>query len=308
MVLNLNKEIKLVESNESIKEKLMIISLYNEFHNAILSSNDEFLESHYISLMEETFESVVNSLKTSEKKNITAKQFMKFYFKSLKNDPLSGLSQPCKTIKIFEDNLDLFIKSSEYVNAIDKFDTISFAGKVDIMSQFRDYLNDVFLNLVDLYGEEKSEDLRQSILIELSNKVEDFIKDSIDKGYTETIITKFTKPAMKIITKDYLMNQLKNNDTTLIDLQDEKTKKLLSNFKELEKKIFAMGMIYKISGYNSADKKEIRSDDISEVLGISKLRFKAAAFLAGIKTIKMIRKSQNGFVLDSDVPEAGRRI
>lgn len=39
--------------------------------------------------------------------------------------------------KNFEDNLSLIIASSEYVKIIEKFNTISLDGQVEIMIQFR---------------------------------------------------------------------------------------------------------------------------------------------------------------------------
>lgn len=295
MIKNFKKELELINSNNCINEKLMIFSLYNEFYNDILSHADDYFIQHYAPFMEKTFELVVAGLNLQGNISVNAEQFMKIYFQMLKKGRLSNFPQVKGIIKTFEDELNSFIETSEYVNVIEEFNSISLDTKVDIMVQFREYINNMFLTTIELYGEENSKELRHSILDMLSIKLEEYLKDSLGKGYNEKDIINNLKPTMMVITKDYLMNQLRNGDTSLIDFQDEGTKQFFGGFKEIEQKMWLIGAVYAIAGYDRHDKSKDneKMKEICELLGISKLKYIKIVLSMGIRSIKMMKKSMN---------------
>ena len=65
---------------------------------------------------------------------------MRVYFLILKKSRLSSMPQAKEIIKTFENELNSFIEASEYVNVIEKFNSISLDTKVNIMAQFREYV------------------------------------------------------------------------------------------------------------------------------------------------------------------------
>ena len=304
MIKNFKKELELINSNNCINEKLMIFSLYNEFYNDILGHADDYFIQHYAPFMEKTFELVVAGLNLQDNISVSAEQFMRVYFQMLKKSRLSSMPQAKGIIKTFENELNSFIEASEYVNVIEKFNSISLDTKVNIMAQFREYINNMFLTTIDLYGEKNSKGLRHSILDMLSIKLEEYLKDSLEKGYNENDITSNLKPTMMVITKDYLMDKLRNGDTSLIDFEDEAAKQFFDSFKEIEQKIWLMGLIYGIADYDkSKDNEKIK--EMCELLGISKLKYTKIALSMGIRSIKMMKKATNEIdteTFDGDLP------
>ena len=304
MIKNFKKELELINSNNCINEKLMIFSLYNEFYNDILGHADDYFIQHYAPFMEKTFELVVAGLNLQDNISVSVEQFMRVYFQMLKKSRLSSMPQAKGIIKTFENELNSFIEASEYVNVIEKFNSISLDTKVNIMAQFREYINNMFLTTIDLYGEKNSKGLRHSILDMLSIKLEEYLKDSLEKGYNENDITSNLKPTMMVITKDYLMDKLRNRDTSLIDFEDEAAKQFFDSFKEVEQKIWLMGLIYGIADYDkSKDNEKIK--EMCELLGISKLKYTKIALSMGIRSIKMMKKAMNEIdteTFDGDLP------
>lgn len=304
MIKNFKKELELINSNNCINEKLMIFSLYNEFYNDILGHADDYFIQHYAPFIEKTFELVVAGLNLQDNISVSAEQFMRVYFQMLKKSRLSSMPQAKGIIKTFENELNSFIEASEYVNVIEKFNSISLDTKVNIMAQFREYINNMFLTTIDLYGEKNSKGLRHSILDMLSIKLEEYLKDSLEKGYNENDITSNLKPTMMVITKDYLMDKLRNGDTSLIDFEDEAAKQFFDSFKEIEQKIWLMGLIYGIADYDkSKDNEKIK--EMCELLGISKLKYTKIALSIGIRSIKMMKKAMNEIdteTFDGDLP------
>ena len=303
MILNLKEETKLIDSSDVFKEKLMTIALYNEFYNGSLNNADDFLKDQYGAFMKKTFELVATGLIMQDKNNINAKQFMKPYLRLLKKHPFSDMSQPKNMINLFEKKLDAFIESCEYVNRIDKFNNISLSGKVNIMSQFREYLNETFLKVYDIYCEEKSEEIRQNILDVLSIKIEEYLNHCSKFGYSEKEMADNIKPAMVIATKNYFINLLKNNNYSIDEINED-----INEFKGLERKIMTMGAIYHIAGYSDdIAPKDAKTKEMCEVFGVSRLKLKSAAFSMGIRYLKIAKKEMNHEIKNSDTPTKRRK-
>ena len=254
MINNFRKQLELINSNNCINEKLMILSLYNELYNNILSHEDDDCIHYYAAFMEKTFELVVSVTNLQDNISVNAEQFMRTYLQMLKINRLFSLPPAKGIIKTFEDELNLFIETSEYVNVIEKFNSITLDTKVNIMANFREYINNMSLATINIYGEEKSEELRQNILDMLSIKLEEYLKDSLEKGYNENDITNNLKPTMMVNTKDYLMDKLRNGNTSLIGSQDEDLNNDLNYNQKIELKMWLMGAIYYIAGYDKNDK------------------------------------------------------
>ena len=307
MIKKFEKEVELISSNNSINEKLIIFSLYNEFYNDILSLTDEEFSNHYLLFIEKTFELVISSLNLKENINISAKQFMNIYFQTLKKSKLSSMPQVNKIIKKYEDNINSFINDSEYVKVIDKFNTIPFNIKVNIMVQFREYINDVYNNIINLYGNENSKELRQNILEMLTIKLDDYLSENTEKYHNDDNIICNLKTSMMAFTKNYLITKIENNNISLMDFEDEETKQFFSTFNEVEKKIWLMGAIYNIAGYERNDKSSNheRIKEICDLLGISRLKYTKSALSMGIHSIKMMKESMNEInkeEVDRDLP------
>lgn len=290
MIKNFRKELDLVSSNNQISEKLMIFSLYNEFYNNIMGHSDDSLIQYYSSFMEKTFELIVAGLNLQENTSVNAKQFMKVYFKTLK----STMPFAKDIIMTFERKLNSLIDANGYVNVIEKFDSIPLDTKVNIMVHFREYINSMYVTTIDLCGEENSKELRHNILEMLSTKLEEYLKDSLNKGIDSVSIIDNLKDILVAYTKEYLMNKLKNDEFGLNVFQDETTKHFFASFNEIEQKIWLMGMVYAIAGYDKNDKsrENEKIEEMCKFLGISKFKYTKIAISMGISSIKVMNEME----------------
>lgn len=296
----LENEFKLVSSTDCVDEKLMILALYNEFYNTIINYFDDYsIIQYYQLLMEKTFELVVTNLDLHNDK-ISAEKFMKIYFQVLKKNRFFNVESIKMIIKEFDDNLNLFIETSEYVNVIDKFNIIPLDTKVNIMTQFREYINNMYIAIIELYGEENSKELRHKILNMLSIELNKYLESNVRQGYSNAFVTNKLKPTMMVNTKDYLITQLKNDSSFFEKFQDKRIHRFFDNFKEDEKKVLLMGIVYNISGYDKDDKlmKDKIIGEICESLGISKSAYMKIAASIGIVSLNEINKN---IQIDGDI-------
>lgn len=295
MIKNFKSELDLVNSNKNISEKLMIFSLYNEFYNDVLGSAGDYFIKKYEPFMKKTFELVVASLNSQENVNVNAEQFMRAYFKMLKKSRLSSMPQVKGIIITFEKELNDFIDASEYANVIEQFESIPLVAKVNIMIHFREYINNMYLTTIELYGEKNSKELRHNILDMLSIRLGEYLKDGLNQGVDSTNLTDNLKPVMMTSTKDYLMNKLKNGEFGFEDIQDEDVKEFFANFNETEQKIWLIGAIYAIAGYDKNDKSKEKEkiEEICKLLGISKFKYTKIAISMGIRFLKVMNKAMN---------------
>lgn len=285
MIKNFRKELKLVSNNSNISEKLMIISLYNEFFNYIMRDLGESFIQYYSSFMEKTFESVIVELNLQEDISVNAKQFMKIYFKMLKpNMPFARY-----IIMTFERKLNSLIDASGYVNVIEKFDSIPLDTQINIMAHFREYINSMYHTTIELCGEENSRELRHNILEMLSVKLEKYLKDSLNKGIDSVNLIDNLKTTLAVYTKDYLMNKLKTDEFGLKIFQDETVKHFFASFNEIEQKIWLMGLIYAIADKNDKLKEKEKLREICKLLEISKLRYIRTVFSMALHLLKAMK-------------------
>ena len=293
MIKNIKNEIELISSNNRISEKLMIFSLYNEFYNSILSSTDDYFIEHYAPFMEKTFELVSVSMNLQENVNLNAEQFMRVYFQLLKKSKLSTMPPTKSMIEHFENELNSYIDRMEYVKVIEQFDSIPLNFKVDIMTQFREFINNMFRTTIELYDEESSKQLRHNILDMLSNKLGQYLNDSLNQDDNIAKLSSNLKPMMMTSTKEYLIEKLRNGEFSFDGIKEQEVRDFFASFNELEQKIWLMGAIYGIAGYDKSDKAK-ENEKISEMcklLGISKLKYTTTAMSMAFHSIRVIKKA-----------------
>lgn len=295
MIKDFKRELKLFDLNDNINERLMVIALYNEFYNDVLSQTEEEFIENTAQFMDKAFDVVIASLTLQDNKSINAAHFMKVYFQFLKRNILPGMSKVKGIIKIHESSLNSFIEESDYVNVIEKYSSIPFDKKVSIMVQFREYINNMFLAITNMYGEENGKELRNRLYDMLSIKLDEYLKDSLDKGLNLDDIANNLNPTLVVTTKNYLMNQLRNGNDSLTNFIDVYFEEYLSNYNEIEQKIWVFAVIYYIAGYDKNDRSKNyeKAKEISEFLGISKMKYLKTEISMGIKFIKLMKKAMN---------------
>ncbi len=307
MIKNFKKEIDLISTSENINDKLMILSLYNEFYNAVLGSVDDNFIRHYAPFMEKTFELAVASVNLAEKGNITAEQFMRVYFEPLKKSMCSNMPQVKDIIASFETRLNDYIDRMGYVGIIDQFESISLSSKVSIMTQFREYINHVFCTTLKLFDEKRTKELRHNILDMLSNKLGEYLKGSLAQDLYPYNLFDNLKPIIMISTKEYLMDKLASGEFGFEDIQDEIAREFFAKFNEQEQKIWLINAIYVIAGYDKNDEsqEEQRIGEICQLLGISKFEYTNIALSMVVSSLNILPEI-NSETIGDDSPNQGR--
>lgn len=293
MIKNFKEEIDLISKNDKITDKTLIIEAYTNFYNSTLgflpADNPNTIE-YYEAVLKNTFKMVVSLISLQEKASYDAKQFMTIYFKILE----SSIPFAKDIIMIFEREMNSLTAANEYANVIDKFASIPLDIKLSIMAHFREYINSMSLMTINLCGEEDSQELRHDILEMLSVKLEEYLKDGLNKGIDFANLIDNLKAKLTVYTKDYLMNKLKNGEFGIKDFQDETVKNFLVSCNENEQKIWLMGMVYAIAGYDKNDKsqEEEKVREICKLLGISKLRYIVTTISMAIHVLKAMKSEE----------------
>ena len=281
------KELELINSNKRISERLMIIGLYNEFYNEIVNNTEDNFIKHYASFMEKTFEIAAIGLEKNEKLSVNAKQFMEIFFEILKKNRLSNMSPAYEIIEKYEKEIKASSDKFEYVNIIDKTDSISIDEKINIMLEFKEFIDNMNEKANFTFGKKNTKDLREKLLHLQIDKLKEFLKENNTIKNNDNL-----KEVMMTSTKEYLIKRLINPEDGLKDIQDNNMNEFLSKFNETEKKLWLIGIIYGISGYDRNDKKNEEKiiEEICQTLGITKMRYKALGLKMEIKYYNIMKK------------------
>ena len=195
--------------------------------------------------------------------------------------------------------LDDFV-CCEYTNIIEKFESISSESMNRLMSQFNEFKNRIDALIIGLFGINASVELRNGILNMLLDKFDEHLEKSLKQNVSmEELITNF-RPILMMSTKKYLLEKMKNNEFAFETIDSEISRVYLSNFSEIEQKIFLISSIYGISGYDSKDKSTqiAVSEETCRMLSISKLKYlktsalMTAHFIKAMKQLSEIESSE----------------
>ena len=280
-------QLDLICDNDKINDKLMIVSLYNEFYNSILGSASDFFIRQYKPLMEKTFEFVVATISLQKDIEINANQFMNLYFKFLKISKLSNVNPAKEIIEYFEHDVNSLTDSMKYVTTIDQLDFLSFSSKVDLMVQFREFINHMMFEITKFYEEENGQKIGYDVFDILTNKLEQQLNPKANSISFELDV----KPEMMISTKDYFIEKLKNGEFIENGIKEE-VKDFLFHFNELEQKILCMGTIYEIAGYDKNSKTAEKKEEICALLGIPKSEYTRIMISIAFHYIKYIKENK----------------
>lgn len=289
MLQNYEQEIKALESNTSLDNKLMIISLYNEFFNYLIAEMSYYYHDRFEKLMHETFIQIVSS---NEVTNVD--DFCKRFLSIINNNKLSEIGNVRKIINDFSNTLEDYVEGMDYVETIDSFHKISFPDKVKLLVLFRNQINSVLLVLQQTFGRE-SEEIRiiaNGLIDFLINDTDDYLAlcDFYDFPIDDTI--KSYSDALKSGTKMMLFKKFSNGEFSFALMQNDDLRNYFESFKPLEQNILLLGMIYGISGYTNEECDNERQKEICELLGISKIKYQLILTKLSIRKVALIRKNE----------------
>ena len=285
MSKNFEKEINLVEKNELFKDKLMAISIINEFYNSIFKKDLENLDS-YEDKMFNAFQFVCYACDSIPNFDWNIDMFMTAYFMLLeKNETVLN-----DKIDLFKNNLKSITNSLTYVGVIDKYD-MSFNDKVNVMSIFSGYLNKVYKNIVSTIDSENGKKIRKDLYGVLLQDLDKYLEFALNKD--EFNVVDNLEDFMTKTCSNYMIYQLNNGellDDKFMMIEDPL---LYDSFNESEKKLFVCSKIYDIADNDELnDLKTLdKCCELGRMIGFSKVKSTISYASIYYKFVKYIKNA-----------------
>ncbi len=290
MIKSFKEELRLIRYNKRFYEKPMIIAIYNEFYNDILESLDKTSGENFARVMEKAFEVTVEHFNSNNNINVNAERFMRMYFKILKSAKISKTQPICQIVYNFENQLHNYKETMKFVEVVDKFDEISLDTKVDIILQFREYVNSVLNTIIGLFGFDSTIQLRTSLLKTITIKFGEYLNNCRMKKVAPYKITEGVKAEMMEVAKNRLILMLNKGEFNFQMISETSFYEFFNGFNNLEQNIWLLNFIYEIAGYNKSvkvlDSKKI--NEICRLLGISKIRYSLTNISMGLKSLSAL--------------------
>lgn len=258
-------------ANKKIKDKAMIMALYNELYNYILVEADsECIKQCFSS----TFELTMASINLQEKE-VNVKTFMKLFLDLLKISNIAKIPTLSEIILHFEKEMSTIMDSLSYVCIISEQEKLSLDKQLDIILEFKKYMAELQTGILMLFKLETTPELIEEIIELASNIINNFFATSLNAITDEDNVWPNLKEELKDGIKNYLVNKLLNLECIEVLFQDNTTRTFLETLNKQEQQIWLMGLIYAISGYNAYDKNndEKKFNELCFLLGISSKKY-----------------------------------
>ena len=291
---NLTKEIKLIESIQQMDEKLMILALYNEFYNQVISFKNERITDYEIEFIETTFELACSMINLQKDAQISAKDFIKLFVHLLYKNPNIKNSVLSEVIRDFENKLDDLISNSFYVNSVNIFDEFSLEEKTRIITEFRSYLNKVFSKTIQYFEEDSSKDFREKVYGILVVRMEDYLKNSLRRKEKFDSIINNLNPALVLVVKNYLITKFRNGELRymLLNNDTDDFQNFINFFNEMSDVHQIMVLFFVIYDISDFKDKKGQKREIQEYLKSTRFKYTKEAFSLVFACLKEVNNKQ----------------
>ena len=272
MIKNFEYEANILQNN-LIDEKLMILTLYNEFYKAMLESpkvDDKFIIK-YESFLQNVFRITYNYSLCKDNNINTAEKFMQHYLMLLQHNKTFYNGVGPEYIEYFKIKMSNYIESMPHVKIIDNFNDLSMSLRIILKSEFATFFRMIYGELIQLFITEKIEILKSELLEMLCQATNQYLIENSSKVYLDEF-----KSTLNQHTKDYLINMVLYGDFQVYYLDDGDVRNIFNYLSAEEQKILSLVKMYRICGYkeNNKETEKYMVDEICNLLDISKTRFK----------------------------------
>ena len=264
MIKETDYVVDLLNDTKNVEEKLMFLSLYNEFYNMYFKTFSPTMLNCYEGKFEEAIDETLRILsfypynqKTYNSISLMD-EFIGYFGYKVKNDifGLKGVAEDSYKEKIRE-----LAATKKHINIIDGYD-MSLEEKANIALTVDEYVRYVKGACSDIYYKDFADSLSDSIYDNICKKLPEFIEENKDLHDME-LYTKLYK-YLQYDTKDYLIEKYKNKEIDFLsEINDYTSDKILPKYKESDKAMASAYAIFAISGISSnnpKDKKQIRKE------------------------------------------------
>ena len=188
MSLNFKKEVNLIESNDKISDKIMILNLMDDFYQEVKDQLGNSKIEEYDKFELAVFDITANELNLPENFRITPDYFMKTFFFQHKCSYNYSTPEILKIIEKYEVNLNNFISSYGFTREIDRCYFYDLYSKFRIVKAVKKYLNRVIYKVRNTYSKEESvniiKDIRNIISIKIGDYLEECFEHNVVFDYT----------------------------------------------------------------------------------------------------------------------------
>lgn len=291
---NFRKELRLFNDNKRINEKLMILAIYNEFYSDVMEAVGDNAKEEYTFVIEKAFDLVVKKISNSKVRNVSAEKFMKMFFSAIKNHRLFNTPTISPVINNIESQLSNAKSVLSFAQTIDQFEEIPLDSKLDIMLEFREYVNGLSNTLNGLFGDSDAT-LAPNVVYVLIDHLGKYLNYCKKNKIAPSKIGRRIEPIMKKITKKYLMFRLDKDRFNAPYSPDSKEFEIFDSLSDLEQKIWLLELIYKIVDYHDNSDKifDKKALEICKFLDISKFRYVLTTLSMGLRSLNILTQAKN---------------
>lgn len=283
---NLEKESTTIYLTDNLnkKDRLMTFALYHSFYNYIAYSlEDSILANNVHRILKESLTEYCNNIQNEEESN--PKKFIIGYLYLLKNTMLDDYSY------CFLAELDSIIEELKWVNDIDK-KILSFDTKTKIVMILNNIITNTNYSLEGMVGEPKVENIKK----QYKKRIINYTKNEEIENYSlDDFIT-----SLKVLTKDFVKDKIKNNEISINTFVDEELIDLYDYFTKDEQTVLTFTLIHIVSDIPvEVLSQEKLLKELSEDLGKSKIKTKITIYKFMKKWAKYINKINQEAINDA---------
>lgn len=249
------KEVLFLERNKFIKDKLMILSVYLEYQN-LFTNIPKDLSDRYKEETQHEFTSLVDKIRLEEKE-VNAEEFLREYFKSIKNNPKFSLEPISLMTKIFASVIYNLDKEYKDVKLIDDFDYISLPDKLDLLETYRATTFLTTERVRELYGSNKTSGLLNRYNDTALEYLDDYLSYNMYDHDEMDINAAALRNYITEGSKKFFMSELNNNRFEFEDIEEPESRRAFDELSEPTKKYWLVDMVYYVSDYQIDHPKKI---------------------------------------------------
>ena len=291
MIKETDKVVSLLNDKNNVEDKLMFLSLYNEFYNMLF--NGKYGDSSY-DYYERKFDAatdrLIKSFKNEKTYNDTSlmDEIIRYFAYAV-----DGAIYEFKIgeVKKYKKDIEEIKDTKKHISIIDEYD-ISLNDKANIALTVDEYARFSKNACLDIYNEEFANSLSESIYENICDKLPEFIEDNKDLHDME-LYNKLNR-YLKYTTKDYLAEKYLNNEIDFLsEINDFSNENIMPKYKETDRAIASSFIIFATAGFDNKNRnetKEIRKE-IAELANTSTFGAMKYAYKTAGKTGKTLIKT-----------------
>ena len=264
MIKDVKKEVRLLSETDRVEDKLMLLSLYNEFYNYIGTKLSAGSIDFFDTQCEGSFDTTISSLRfyPFKEKTYDAVAFMKMFNETLEYNLNKTLMVGSISTTFYSDQFEDICSSKPHIAIIDAREDLSLEEKANIALTCDEFVRSTTQNCLSMYTEEFTETIMDGITANMCEKLPEFIDSN--KGLNDVELYQKLDKYLKYSSKDYLAEKYRSKEIDFTSELNEFAKSaLLPKITDSNRDVAGAFALFALLGIQSNDpkeKKEIRKE------------------------------------------------